>query len=357
MVLIADFFTSYIGRYVVQSFLHTLVAAVVVDRAMQAWDISTPLMRQRFRIMVVLLPPVLFPLYQLVNPGRDSLAFRMDALFDSSRWLGLEIWGIIPLSWPFLLIIAVTTLLFLLQELLPIIHHTFASGHAFSPRRPAPGASGEGEAAADRGIEIVPATLRAELGGKLPRVELIETDDKVLFSTTGKNAAVFISRGLIESLTVEEREVVLAHEIAHVRRNRRPLLVLVYLVRVLLFFNPVVLLEFRRIVQEEEKICDDIAAALTGAPRVLAATLKKLYLSERSEGPEEAGSAGDRLPSLEGKRLISREALEHYSHAVHIQSRVSRLEEERQWQTQQGGGWFPFAATLAAIAALNYFIV
>lgn len=337
MTSIADLLASFAGMYIIQSFLHGLVAAVVVDRALQAWDIRTPLVRQRFRFMVVLLPLVLFPLYQLADPERGSLAFRLSALFDSGRWLGLELWGVIPLSWIFLLIVGITTLLFLVQELLPIIHHSFASGRS-SGSAPRAGAD-----------ELMPPALREKLTGTPPRIKYIESDDRILFSTTGTNAAIYISRGLAAELAPEEREVVIAHEVAHVLRNRRPLLVLVYLVRVLLFFNPVVLLEFRRIVQEEEKICDDIAAALTGAPGVLAATLTKLYLAETPQAPGQ------------GVKTVSREALEHYSHTVHIQGRVSRLEAQKEQKVRKGrqedGAWVPFAVTFGVIAALNYFIV
>ncbi|MEW5744334.1 MAG: M56 family metallopeptidase [Nitrospirota bacterium] len=341
-----SFFASYPGMYIVQSFVHALVAALVVDRALQAWNIRDPLTRQRFRFLVVLLPLVLFPLYQWADPGRGSLSFRLGALFDSSRWLGLELWGTIPLSLLLLLVVSVTTLLFLFQELLPIIHHTFVTrrpGAARSSGSERADPAGETRLTAPAG-GLTPGPLSMSLEEEAPPIELVESDELVLFSTTGKHAAVYISRGIIAALSPEEREVVVAHEVAHVVRNRRPLLVLVFLVRVLLFFNPVILLEFRRIVQEEEKICDDMAASMTRKPGVLAATLKKLYLDcgrSESTGPE--------------KRVPVREALENYSHAVHIQSRVARLE---QWQAEpRGGRWFPFAATFTAIAAINYFIV
>ena len=52
------------------------------------------------------------------------------------------------------------------------------------------------------------------------------------------------ARSLVGALSVEQLQAALAHEFAHVVRSRRPLLIAVYLLRIVMFFNPVVLVAF-----------------------------------------------------------------------------------------------------------------
>jgi beta-lactamase regulating signal transducer with metallopeptidase domain len=111
-----------------------------------------------------------------------------------------------------------------------------------------------------------------------------------------------------------------------------------------MFFNPIVLLEFRRAIQDEEKICDDRAISLTSNPHALAETLKKIY--------REPGD-GDLSQSRQLSRL--RDSLEEHSHNIHLESRVKRL-ETRQPQTGERG-LIPFTMALAAVAIINYFVV
>ncbi len=177
-----------------------------------------------------------------------------------------------------------------------------------------------------------------------PEVFIIDDDDLVLFVTTGKRPMVFISTGTVDALSQEEIEAAIAHEIAHIERNKRPMLIIVFLLRIVQFFNPIALMEFRMIVQEEEKICDDSAVALTGKSRALAATLRKFH------GPASGGQAEQaRVAAPLGERL------EDYSHALIIENRVARLETNHMQNTK--GYRFAFVLTVAAILAINYSIV
>ncbi len=250
---IATFFSSYVGMYIAQAFCHSLIAALIVDRAIQAWDITNPLIRQRFSLIVMLFPIVSFPVYQYINPGRGSVSFRLETLFDINRWLNLELWGIIPVNLLFIAMLSVTTLVFLVQEMVPILMHTIESRRS----------SSEEEEAIDH-----PAINDAleNFPGERPRISVIDDDELLLFSTTRNEPTVYLSSGLVAGMDGEQLQAAIAHEVAHIERNRRPLLVVVYLIRMLMFFNPVILVEFRRMVQEEEKICDDVAVALTQRP-------------------------------------------------------------------------------------------
>ena len=104
------------------------------------------------------------------------------------------------------------------------------------------------------------------------------------------------------------------------------------------------LLEFRRATQDEEKICDDMSVSLTKDPHALAETLKTLY---------QGNDAGD-LPKI-GQLTNFKDSLEEYSHVIHIQSRIDRLEEGHVDKT--GGGWVTFSLALVTMVIINYFVV
>jgi len=121
------------------------------------------------------------------------------------------------------------------------------------------------------------------------------------------------------------------------------MLVGAYLLRALMFFNPVVLMEFRRAAQEEEKVCDEFAVSLTRDRRALVQALRKLYLP-----PEEPPPRGRRT------RKTAKE-IEERSHRLNIESRISRLESGEDHDS--GIRWLvPTAVTVTAVL-INYFIV
>jgi hypothetical protein len=121
---ISTFFNSYAGMYVTQAFCHSVIASIISDQALRAWNIVDPAVRQRFRLIVVLVPVFSFPLYQAFNQNRGSVEFRLESLLDINRWMNIEIWGVIPVGMLFLVMLALTSLIFLLQEMVPILIHT-----------------------------------------------------------------------------------------------------------------------------------------------------------------------------------------------------------------------------------------
>lgn len=321
------------GRYVTQAFIHSMVAAAIVEIAMKNWKVGSPSLRQKFLLAVIVLPIFSFPAYQSANPARGSVYFRMGALFDSARWLGLEIYGVVPVVAGLILIFSLTALVFFFQELFPIVRHAFAARK-----------SDFGGATVRAGDDPAIVSAIAKLPGEKPRVLVLEDEDCIIFSTTGKKAAVYVSSGLIEFLSEDQLRAALAHEFAHVARSRRPVLVTVFLLRALMFFNPIALLVFRRSVQEDEKICDEMAASFTKKPLDLAGALRKLYLGT---GP---------MPEAERRnaRKVA-ERVEEYSHRLNIEGRISRLETGPAPGT--GGEGPVFLLTLVAVVVINYFVV
>jgi Zn-dependent protease with chaperone function len=327
---ISTFLNSYPGMFITQSLGHSLITALVVGAAFRAWKIESPIERQRFRLLIIILPVLSFPLYQAINPQRGSLDSRLNALLDLTRWLNLEIWRGLSAGMLFLILLSLTTMVFIVQEMVPIILHTLASRRKGAHReRPAPDS-------------VVSGVLR-RLPEPRPDVFIVQDDDLVLFATTGKKPAIVLSTGTVESLTEDELQAAIAHEIAHIERNKRPLLTMTYLLRIAQCFNPISLIEFRRIVQEEEEICDDAAVSLTGKSDALVSTLRKFHVP-----PDDQEKRSESAPPLKDR-------LEEVSHTLIIESRIARLQASRAQETAPNRA--AFALTSATILIINYAVV
>ncbi len=328
--------TSHVGAFVVQSFLHSLIAIIIIERALKIWGIRDPRTQFRYRLLTLALPLMMLPLYRLINPDRGSLLFRQEsALFNVHRWLSLEPWDLFPLSIIFLAMLVITSLVFFIQEIFPIIRDTAAKVREGIPRSSPPPA---------RLVEIA-----ARLGSRLnlPRTPLsVVTDDTpFIFASGARSHSIIMSTGLLTAFTEEQLESALAHELAHVARRSNAMTWLIFLVRVVMFFNPIVLIVFRRIVQDDEHICDDITASLTGKPMVLAEILRVFYRSYT-----------EYKPSVSGGIAAMHEGMTNYSHSLLLRERIARLEAgitpgEERFSIPK------FLVTAGSIAVCNYFVV
>jgi len=267
----------------------------------------------------------------LCDPSFDFLALAF-MVCPFRRWLGLELLGTHPVMGGLVLVFAITSLVFLFQELIPILRHASESGN---PEK----AVNKVDFPEDPAIRAAMETLPA-----VPGVFVVEDDDFLIYSTSGKGAAVYVSSSLVRTLAKGELRSAVAHEISHVVRSRHPMLVGAYLLRALMFFNPVALMEFRRAAQEEEKVCDEFAVSVTRDRRALVQALRKLYLPPEAPPP----------PRGPRTRKTARE-IEERSHRLNIESRISRLESGEGHDT--GIRWLVPAAVLAAAVLINYFVV
>ncbi|HVT96560.1 MAG TPA: M56 family metallopeptidase [Acidobacteriaceae bacterium] len=86
----------------------------------------------------------------------------------------------------------------------------------------------------------------------------------------------------LTGLSAEQLEVVLAHELAHIRRADYLWNLLQTLVETLLFFHPAVWWISRRVREERELCCDDIAVAACSDPTVYASALLRLEEERRT---------------------------------------------------------------------------
>lgn len=329
---------SPIGSYLVQNIIHSFITILIIERAIRIWDIRNPLALFRYRLMTLILPISMFPLYSLVNQHRGSLQFReQTALFSMNRWLGLELWDMVPLRLLFLLILGSTAAVFFMQEIIPIVRDygrkdTIASGGQQLPPDPA--------------IDAMVTELSETLGIEKPPVSIIKDQGPVIVTTGSRNHSIIISSGLLNKLDTEQCRCALAHELAHIVRRSNATTWIVFIVRILMFFNPIALIVFRKIVQDDEHICDDITISLTQKPQVLASTLKVFYAS-----PGESKQApGGRI------RAIKDEIWQH-SHNLLLMERITRLEQNSDTAHNSSFKWGAFLVTISVIVIINYFVV
>ncbi len=142
------------------------------------------------------------------------------------------------------------------------------------------------------------------------RPRLLVTDRPVgspFVATTGEPAIVF-PRRLLSTMTDQEVDGVLAHELAHLRL-RRPRWCSSENVQVLSMLNPMALFMASQLHREEEKACDDIAVAAVGRPDVYAEMLIKSYRFARGS-PQPFRTRLRTLPQLTGGRPLLTERVE-----------------------------------------------
>jgi beta-lactamase regulating signal transducer with metallopeptidase domain len=108
-------------------------------------------------------------------------------------------------------------------------------------------------------------------------------------------------------LTPSQLEMILAHELAHIRRHDFLVNLLQTVVETLLFYHPAVWWISRRIRAEREHCCDDLAIAVSGTPLLYARALTRLEELRAGALPlavsANGGSLLDRI-----RRIVSRTA-------------------------------------------------
>lgn len=115
--------------------------------------------------------------YPLITPDRGSIMFRPFSLFDSKRWLYLEI-GPLPIGLVFIITLVATSLIFFFQELIPIIKHTIES-------KEPPGI--------EEGYIPPLKTAVEEIKDELTEIRIIKDEDYILYSTTGRSPTIYIN--------------------------------------------------------------------------------------------------------------------------------------------------------------------
>jgi beta-lactamase regulating signal transducer with metallopeptidase domain len=101
---------------------------------------------------------------------------------------------------------------------------------------------------------------------------------------------ILIPPAMVTGISIEQWRIVLAHELAHVRRYDNLVNLVQMLIESVLFFNPAVWWISRQIRAEREASCDALAVEIAGQPVSVARTLIDVADSLR-KGPSVAASA------------------------------------------------------------------
>jgi uncharacterized protein (TIGR03435 family) len=116
----------------------------------------------------------------------------------------------------------------------------------------------------------------------------------------------------VAGLSESQLRAVLAHELAHIRRHDYLVNLLQAMVETLLFYHPAVWWVSRRIREEREHCCDDLAVSVCGDVIVYASALAQLEeLRGAISEPALAATGGDLLARI--RRLLGEEAASRMS--------------------------------------------
>jgi hypothetical protein len=105
---------------------------------------------------------------------------------------------------------------------------------------------------------------------------------------------------------------------------------------------------FRRLAQENEKICDDLAVRATGEPLALASGVIKVFRGGEATSPLSSG--------LRGWLLSWGETLDHRTRSLAIEERVARLLHPLAREAR-GGAKIRLVLVAAALFVLLFFVV
>jgi beta-lactamase regulating signal transducer with metallopeptidase domain len=249
------------------------------------------------------------------------------------RWLKVDLFGAVPLAVPFALIVLGVSAMAFVQEVAPIARDMFGGDRS---------AGGPVGTAAAPEVANMVKEMSGKLGIEEPRVVVITSDAPVIFTTGTKIHSIVLSSQLLKVFDCDQVRSALAHELAHIVRRSNFTTLLVFLVRICMFYNPVSLLEFRRLVQDDEHICDEITVSITGDRFALASALRAFWI---------------RVPRRQDVKVTDiTEVIGNSSHNLLLKERITRLEDNEDFDPRPHR-WGGYVLTVVAVIGLSYFIV
>jgi len=227
----------------------------------------------RLLTAALVLPPVVVGLH-LLGLLPDSEAF---AVLRADLWTEHILASDAVVAVGAVLLVG-TALLFVIQELRPVLARVEVQRHAVRVRDP------ELEAALDTAIAKFEAAGHRFPGRRKLYVRLLETDVPTAAVEGFVEPVVLVSRGLRRRMDSFELEAVFAHELAHLVQGGNRRFFWVWVLRALQAPSPFALVTFRLLVEAREAAADALAAEITKKPAVLAAALLKLRSGDSAHG-------------------------------------------------------------------------
>ena len=149
-------------------------------------------------------------------------------------------------------------------------------------------------------------TRELSLRHRLPYpIVVLQSEDKSLLLTWGLFRPKILLPDGAETWSVERREVVLAHEIAHIRRRDWALQIVAEMLRAFYWFNPLVWVACRRLRHESEYACDDAVLDAGVEPAEYATHLLDVARLAVGHGRPWAAAPAVALPSTLERRIAA----------------------------------------------------
>jgi beta-lactamase regulating signal transducer with metallopeptidase domain len=177
-----------------------------------------------------------------------------------------------------------------------------------------------GAVEAGRDIQFIAWRLSGALG--LTRaVRLLESAAVEVPSVIGTlRPVILLPASALVGLTPQQLEMVLAHELAHIRRHDFLMNLLQAFVETLMFYHPAVWWMSRRVRIERENCCDDLAVAVCGNPLQYAQALTRLEELRANALPvvvaANGGSLLDRIRRIAAGRAESTSVSSRWAAAI-----------------------------------------
>lgn len=320
-----------------QAILHATVAALVIEALLRVWKVEVPGERLALRWVALLGPTVLTAAYVILVPARSTAWFADRwAIFAGAHWNELRVGGTGVASMATIASSILGVGLYL-RDAVPFLADRVG-------RRAGEVGLPSGHPAVRRvraALDAVPGTSSNRPGA----LTVVEFESPVLLCSGIDQTSIVISTGTVSRLDDEELKAALAHEVAHLV-TRDPLMGWWLMVaRTLQFFNPIIQVVARQVVQETERRAD-VAVARQGRSRALAAAVLRL-----SENPE---TRSDLAVPLERGRPATRAASS--AHRRGIDGRCQLLVDNVLPASSPLGTWRVGLAG-AALVVLLYLVV
>jgi beta-lactamase regulating signal transducer with metallopeptidase domain len=124
-----------------------------------------------------------------------------------------------------------------------------------------------------------------------PRIVLIDDGSFVPFSVGSRAPVIALSQDLLDKFPQEQLRIMLAHELAHVKRRDGAYGWLTIILRDLMFLNPMVHLAYRMLEEEKEKACDlMVLEKTTASAKEIANTLLDVVLFYKNRESSQGGA-------------------------------------------------------------------
>jgi Zn-dependent protease with chaperone function len=291
--------------YAGQALLHAAIASLVIEALLRLWRVDEPGERLALRWVALLGPVVLTAGYLALVPGRSTAGFTERwALFSGAHWNELRMGGVGVASGA-TVILSVVGIALYLRDVVP-----------FLAERVSREARDTGLPADHPAVVRVRESLAGLPGsgpGRPATVTVVDLESPVLLCAGVDRTSILVSTGTLARLDDGELTAALAHEVSHLV-SRDPLMGWwLMMARTLQFFNPVVQIVARQVVQDVERRAD-LAVARQGRSRDLAGAVLRL-----SQAPEVHSDLA--LPS-EGRHFAARIVSSAHRHATDNRSQL-----------------------------------